>query len=128
VLLGLVVVVAGCAGPGADPAGDPVNTGTAAGSTAPATPDAGVAPATQPDSDQRPPVRVVATGRVEAGAAPGCLLLAGDQGRTWLLIGGDRTALAPGAHVQVVGEPADARTGGCRQGEPLRVLTVTPAG
>jgi hypothetical protein len=87
-----------------------------------------VAPATQPDADQRPAVRVIASGRVEAGGGPGCLLLATDQGRTWLLVGGDRAVLAAGARVRVVGEPAPARTAGCQQGEPLRVRDATPAG
>jgi hypothetical protein len=56
------------------------------------------------------------------------LLLAPDQGRTWLLVGGDRAVLAAGARVRVVGEPAPARTGGCQQGEPLQVRDATPAG
>ena len=96
--------------------------------TATAPTAAPVAPATQPDADQRPAVRVIATGRVEAGGGPGCLLLATDQGRTWLLVGGDRAVLAAGARVRVVGEPAPARTAGCQQGEPLRVRDATPAG
>jgi Protein of unknown function (DUF5818) len=50
-------------------------------------------------------VRVIATGRVEAGAGPGCLLLATDKGRTWPLVGGDRAVLAAGARVRVVGSP-----------------------
>ena len=118
------LLLAGCAGPAGDPAApEPPVPATATAPTA-----APVAPATQPDADQRPAVRVIATGRVEAGAGPGCLLLATDQGRTWLLVGGDRAVLAASARVRVVGEPAAARTAGCQQGEPLRVRTATPAG
>jgi hypothetical protein len=71
---------------------------------------------------------VIASGRVEAGDGPGCLLLATDQGRSWLLVGGDRAVLAAGARVRVVGESGAARTPGCQQGEPLRVRSATAAG
>ncbi|HET8788809.1 MAG TPA: DUF5818 domain-containing protein [Actinomycetes bacterium] len=118
------LLLAGCAGPAGDPATpEPPVPATATAPTA-----APVAPATQPDADQRPAVRVIASGRVEAGGGPGCLLLATDQGRPWLLVGGDRAVLAAGARVRVVGEPAPARTAGCQQGEPLRVRDATPAG
>lgn len=116
------LLLAGCAGPAGDPATPEPPVPATASTAAP------VAPATQPDADQRPAVRVIATGRVEAGGGPGCLLLATDQGRTWLLVGGDRAVLAAGARVRVVGEPAPARTAGCQQGEPLRVRDATPAG
>jgi Protein of unknown function (DUF5818) len=129
-LLLAALLLAGCAGPAGGPATPepPVSATAPATTAAPAPTAAPVAPATQPDSDQRPPVRVIATGRVEAGARPGCLLLATDRGPRWLLVGGDRAVLAAGARVRVVGEPAAARTGGCQQGEPLRVRTATPAG
>jgi hypothetical protein len=116
------LLLAGCAGPAGDPATPEPPVPATASTAAP------VAPATQPDADQRPAVRVIASGRVEAGGGPGCLLLATDQGRTWLLVGGDRAVLAAGARVRVVGEPAAARTAGCQQGEPLRVRDATPAG
>jgi Protein of unknown function (DUF5818) len=123
-LLLAALLLAGCAAP----AGDPAAPGAPGTAPAPAPTAAPVAPATQPDADQRPAVRVIATGRVEAGGGPGCLLLATDQGRTWLLVGGDRAVLAAGARVRVVGQPAPARTAGCQQGEPLRVRDATPAG
>jgi hypothetical protein len=126
-LLLAALLLAGCAGPAGDP-GDPGTPEPSVTATAPAPTAAPVAPATQPDADRSTAVRVIATGRVEAGAGPGCLLLATDQGRTWLLVGGDRAVLAAGARVRVVGEPAAARTVGCQQGEPLRVRTATPAG
>jgi hypothetical protein len=116
------LLFAGCAGPAGDPATPEPPVPATASTAAP------VAPATQPDADQRPAVRVIASGRVEAGGGPGCLVLATDQGRTWLLVGGDRAVLAAGARVRVVGEPAPARTAGCQQGEPLRVRDATPAG
>jgi hypothetical protein len=122
-------LAAGCSGPGAEPAT------SAPGATAP-TPEgpgpttAPVAPATQPDDTRATAVRVLATGQVRTGGGPGCLLLAGELGRVWLLVGGDRTALAAGARVRVVGRPmaAQTQTGGCLQGEPLQVVGVSPAG
>jgi photosystem II stability/assembly factor-like uncharacterized protein len=125
-LLLLALLLAGCAGPAAGP----VTSGTGATTTitGPAPTPAPKAPATQPDADPSTAVRVIATGRVEAGGGAGCLLLASDRGRTWLLVGGDRAVLAAGARVRVVGEPVPDRAGGCRQGEPLRVRIATPAG
>jgi hypothetical protein len=132
VLLG-VGLAAGCSGPDAGPGAEPAT--SAPGATAP-TPEgpgpttAPVAPATQPDDTRATAVRVLATGQVRTGGGPGCLLLAGDRGRVWLLVGGDRTALAAGARVRVVGRPmaAQTQTGGCLQGEPLQVVGVSPAG
>jgi hypothetical protein len=125
-LLLAALLLAGCTSPAGDP-GTPEPRVTA---TAPAPTAAPVAPATQPDDTQATAVRVIATGQVRAGGGPGCLLLAGERGRVWLLVGGDRTALAAGARVRVVGRPMAAQTGtgGCLQGEPLQVVSVSPAG
>lgn len=128
-LLLAALLLAGCAGPAGDAdLPEPPVTATVPAPTAAPVPPSPKAPATQPDSDQRPAIRVIATGRVEPGGGPGCLLLATDRGRTWLLVGGDRAVLAAGTRVRVVGERAAARTAGCQQGEPLRVREATPAG
>jgi hypothetical protein len=123
-------LAAGCSGPDDEPASAPAPSITAPTPEAPAPTTAPVAPATQPDDSQATAVRVIATGLVRAGGGPGCLLLAGDRGRVWLLVGGDRTALAAGARVRVVGRPlaTQSQTGGCLQGEPLQVVTVSPVG
>ena len=77
------LLLAGCAGPAGDPSTTPE---TRATSTRPAPTAAPVAPATQPDADRSTAVRVIATGQVEAGSGPGCLLLVeaaatnGDEG------------------------------------------------
>jgi hypothetical protein len=128
-------LAAGCSGPDAEPSAEPATSAPAPSTTAP-TPEAPepttapVAPATQPDDRQATAVRVIATGQVRTGGGPGCLLLAGDRGRVWLLVGGDRAALAAGARVRVVGRPlaTQSQTGGCLQGEPLQVVSVSPAG
>jgi Protein of unknown function (DUF5818) len=128
-LLLTALLLAGCASTdGGANLPEPAVTSTVPTPTAsPVTPSP-KAPATQPDSDKRPAIRVIATCRVEAGGGPGCLLLATDRGRTWLLVGGDRTVLAAGARVRVAGERVASRTAGCQQGEPLRVREATPAG
>jgi hypothetical protein len=123
----LAAGLAGCSGPATS---EPAPRATAPTPEAPGPTTAPVAPATQPDDQQATAVRVIATGQVRAGGGPGCLLLAGDRGRVWLLVGGDRTALAAGARVRVVGRPlaTQSQAGGCRQGEPLQVVSVSPAG
>jgi hypothetical protein len=119
----------GCSASGDRPSAEPA-TSSGPGVTTPGPPTAPVAPATQPDDAQATAVRVIATGQVRTGGGPGCLLLAGERGRSWLLVGGDRAALAAGARVRVVGRPmaAQTQTGGCLQGEPLQVVSVSPAG
>jgi len=124
-------LAAGCSGPDDEPAtAGPAPTTSAPTPEAPAPTTAPVAPATQPDDTQATAVRVIATGQVRTGGGPGCLLLAGDRGRVWLLVGGDRAALAAGARVRVVGRPlaTQSQTGGCLEGEPLQVVTVSPVG
>jgi hypothetical protein len=120
-------LAAGCSGPATS---EPGPSATVPAPEGPAPTPAPVAPATQPDDQQATAVRVLATGQVRAGGGPGCLLLAGDRGRVWLLVGGDRTALAAGARVRVVGRPlaTQSQAGGCLQGEPLQVVSVSPAG
>jgi hypothetical protein len=122
-------LASGCSGPDDEPAtSGPAPSTTAPTPEAPAPTTAPVAPATQPDDTQATAVRVIATGQVRTGGGPGCLLLAGDRGRVWLLVGGDRAVLAAGARVRVVGRPlaTQSQTGGCPQGEPLQVVTVSP--
>ena len=59
------------------------------------------------------------TGTVKAGVALNCLLL----GRN-LLLGGDRTVLQAGVHVQVTGYPDATAFSACQQGVPFQVLTA----
>lgn len=123
-------LAAGCSGPDGRPSAEPATSSSGPSVTAPGPTSAPVAPATQPDDTQAAAVRVIATGQVRTGGGPGCLLLAGDRGRVWLLVGGDRAALAAGARVRVVGRPlaTQSQAGGCLQGEPLQVVSVSPAG
>ncbi|GAA1790740.1 hypothetical protein GCM10009682_10970 [Luedemannella flava] len=73
---------------------------------------------------------VSVTGIVEAGVESGCLVLNPVSGQLppvtsqWLLIGGDRTILVPGARVQVIGRVRHDAASYCQQGYPLEVLAA----
>lgn len=103
---------------------------TAAGtSSAPSSPAAptSAAPSTAPI----PAISVIGT--VQAGVELGCLILVPTAGQfppvtgAWLLMGGDRKVLVPGARVQVIGRPRSDVLTTCQQGYPLEVLSATPA-
>jgi hypothetical protein len=71
--------------------------------------------------------QLTATGTVKAGVEPGCLLLEADQDGTYLLVGGEREELRPGARVQVTGKVARDLLSTCQQGVPLVVSSIRPA-
>ncbi|GAA3300888.1 hypothetical protein Dvina_47630 [Dactylosporangium vinaceum] len=62
-------------------------------------------------------------GTVKEGVEPGCVLLATDS-QTYLLVGGDKTALKTGATVTVHGRPEPDLMTTCQQGTPFRVTKV----
>jgi len=64
----------------------------------------------------------VLTGTVTAGVEPGCLLLDG-----YLLVGGPKDVLRPGARVVVTGEEQPDLMTTCMQGKPFRVQRAQPA-
>jgi hypothetical protein len=111
---------------------DPDRGGAASGggpaTTAPATaPTAAVPPTTGPAVPEGG-APVTATGTVREGVEAGCRLLAADGGPAYLLVGGDRVALRPGARVEVEGRLAPGLVSTCQQGKPLRVTAVRPMG
>jgi len=65
---------------------------------------------------------VTVTGTVSEGVEPGCLLLGG-----YLLVGGDRSKLQPGARVAVTGRVDRNLLSTCQQGEPLVVASIEAA-
>jgi Protein of unknown function (DUF5818) len=77
--------------------------------------------------DCRMPGQVTLTGTVRTGVEPGCLLLDADGGRPYLLVGGERAALRPGARVAVTGRVERDLLSTCQQGEPLVVASIEPA-
>ncbi|MDG4784558.1 hypothetical protein O7626_01175 [Micromonospora sp. WMMD1102] len=141
-LLGVVLAgglaLAGCADSGPTPpggsGGSPVTTSPSPGpSSADPSGSPGAVPSTPggpmagPGTPTRPPHggagpsgTTTVSGTVQAGVEPNCLLLEG-----YLLVGGPRDVLAPGARVTVTGEiRADLMTT-CQQGTPLQVRSAT---
>jgi hypothetical protein len=84
-------------------------------------------PTTPPTSATRPAGQVTLTGTVRAGVEPGCLLLDADGGGPYLLVGGERAELRPGARVAVTGRVERDLLSICQQGEPLVVASTEPA-
>jgi hypothetical protein len=70
------------------------------------------------------PAQVTVRGSVVAGVEAGCMLLKADDGQSYLLLGGDRTALASGGRMEVVGRLAVGVASYCQQGTPLQVSSV----
>ncbi|HYN18622.1 MAG TPA: hypothetical protein VEY96_11115 [Actinomycetes bacterium] len=95
--------------------------------------DAGQAATTVPTTlpstvtEPTPPVgEVTVTGTVTEGVEPNCLLLEA-QGGPYLLVGGDRAELRPGARVAVTGRVDRDLLSTCQQGLPLVVAAIGPA-
>ena len=121
VLAGLVLaglLVAACSDPGGDDAGSGQGATTTAPTTAaPTTTPGGVTRPTPPAGD------ISVTGTVTAGVEGNCLLLQA-QGGPYLLIGGDRAKLRPGALVAVTGRVDRDLLSICQQGLPLVVTSI----
>jgi hypothetical protein len=111
----LAGLLAACAGSDGDDAGAGQGA-TTAPTTSPAT--TGPVPTTEPAP---PGGELTVTGTVSEGVEPGCLLLDG-----YLLVGGDRDQLRPGARVAVTGRVDRGLLSTCQQGVPLVVASVEP--
>jgi hypothetical protein len=66
------------------------------------------------------------TGLVEAGVENGCLIMRTD-GKTYLLVGGDKTVVRAGARLQVTGRLVPDLKSYCMQGTPFQVTAASPA-
>jgi hypothetical protein len=119
-LLALALLLGACADPDSEQG---AASGGATTTAAPAT-SAPVPPTSDQPRDQ---VKVQATGTVQQGVEPGCLLLDTGKGQTYLLLSKDRSKLKPGAKVQVTGVRAASQFSTCQQGQPLEVQSVEPA-
>lgn len=71
---------------------------------------------------------VTLTGTVRKGVEPDCLVLQGEEGRQFLLLGGDSRVLQAGEEVVVDGTSAPGRPTTCMQGIPFLVSDARPAG
>jgi hypothetical protein len=106
------LLVAACAEPDGGDAGAGAGQGA---TTAPTT--------SPPPTEPSPPAgEVTVTGTVSEGVEPNCLLLDG-----YLLVGGDRSKLRPGARVAVTGRVDRGLLSTCQQGLPLEVASIEPA-
>ncbi len=74
------------------------------------------------------PGGIALTGVVQSGVEPGCLVLNADDGKQFLLIGGDPDVLQVGAEVVVEGTPALEKPTTCMHGIPLRVTDAKTSG
>lgn len=61
------------------------------------------------------------TGTVQGGVEPNCVLLDG-----YLLVGGPRDVLTPGARVEVTGRAEPGMMTTCQQGTPFVVTAARP--
>jgi hypothetical protein len=81
---------------------------------------------TSPSPEPRDQIKVVATGTVQRGVEPGCLIL--DTGKErYVLLSKDKSKLTAGSRVEVTGVRSAGQISYCQQGNPLEVQSVKPA-
>jgi hypothetical protein len=127
----VLALAAGCGGP-SEQAGGGVSTSSSGPSAGPTGgPSGTTTPPTPPPSPPRtstgtPPAtgQITVRGRVEEGVELGCTVLRADNGTVYLLVGADTAIAAPGARVEVVGDPRIDMVTTCMQGTPLAVRRV----
>ena len=108
------LLLAACADPDRD-GGGPVQGGP---TTVPTTP---------PTRATRPAGRVTLTGTSGPGSSPAACSWTPTAGAPYLLVGGERAALRPGARVAVTGRVERDLLSTCQQSEPLVVASIDPA-
>jgi predicted small secreted protein len=121
-LVASALLLGACAEPNADQ-------GAASGGS-PSTTAAPSTTAPPPSSTAEMPrdrIKVLATGTVQQGVEPGCLVLDTGKGQRYVLLSKDASKLKPGAKVAVVGVRATGQASYCQQGTPLEVQSVRPA-
>lgn len=82
-------------------------------------------PSAPPDPGGAVDREFTVSGTVETGPHPECRLLT-DGGRPYVLVGGDPSALRPGAEIVVRGRPDPSLPTSCGHGPTLRVLDTMP--
>lgn len=128
------LTLAGCA------AGGTPSSEVSVGSTAPGSSAAGSTPtgSTPPSSTPAPtlgptgkapspdpfPGAVTVRGTVREGVEMGCMILAADDGKSYLLLGGDRAVIGRGGRLEVVGSAQPGLLTTCSQGIPFKVSQV----
>src|ERR671930_277144 len=118
-LVACALVLGACASPGDQQ-------GAASGGAAPSTTAAPTTGgSTSPSPEPRDQIKVVATGTVQRGVEPGCLIL--DTGKErFVLLSKDKSKLTAGSKVEVTGVRSAGQISYCQQGTPLEVQSVKP--
>jgi hypothetical protein len=130
----------GCAGQGTEPGSESQGPRTSTSPTSAPTPSPEPTATTQPSGSTVAPTpnptpnpsrtlsggQIQVSGTIVAGVEPGCLLLDAGGPEQYLLLGGDKSVLRPGARVQVTGMPFENVMSTCQQGRPLEVISATP--
>jgi hypothetical protein len=131
-----VLALAGCAQPSSGSSGD----GAAAAPSAPRQASSTVPtvtapttspPATRPATTTVPPAAgdtVTVRGTVRQGVEPGCTLVDGQDGRSYLLIGQGGRRLPAGVRVRVVGQRVETFANTCGEDAALAAVSVTTLG
>lgn len=120
-LVAFALLLGACANPD-----DQQGAASGGAATSTAAPTTGGSTAPSPTEQPRDLVKVVATGTVQEGVEPGCLIL--DSGRErFVLLAKDKSKLTAGSKVQVTGVRASGQISYCQQGTPLEVQSVKPA-
>jgi hypothetical protein len=79
-------------------------------------------PVTGPSGSPSASAEATIRGRVEEGVEAGCIVLRGDDGVTYLLLGGDRALLVAGSRLEVVGQLEPDLVTTCQQGTPFTMV------
>ncbi|HEX6675161.1 MAG TPA: hypothetical protein VF486_09060 [Actinomycetes bacterium] len=119
-LVACAIVLGACASP--DNQQGAASGGAATSTTAAPTTGGSTSPSPEP----RDQIKVVATGTVQRGVEPGCLIL--DTGKErYVLLSKDKSKLTAGSRVEVTGVRSAGQISYCQQGNPLEVQSVKPA-
>jgi hypothetical protein len=145
VVIGTAAVLMACADPGGTDPKDPGATSTSGSASAsptgssppvsstgspPGSPTGSPPPVSSTGSPPEPTSgsgEITLRGSMQDGVEPGCLLLDAQDGRKYLLLGGDRNALQSHSEVVVRGRPQPNLATTCQQGIPFTVVDVKPA-
>lgn len=119
-LVALALLLGACANP--DEQSGAASGGAATSTTAPPTTGGST---TSPSPEPRDQIKVVATGTVQNGVEPGCLILETGKER-FVLLAKDKSKLTAGSKVEVTGVRTSGQISYCQQGDPLEVQSVRP--
>jgi len=70
------------------------------------------------------PGSMTVRGAVSEGVEANCMILTADDGKVYLLLGGDRSVIAKGGRLEATGRPQPGLMTTCQQGIPFTVTQV----